>query len=84
MSSVNPCPEFEGIHEWNAWKLICRILKNRGLDINEDMELTQAIANWGYKLQLLRHKQGSPELTPLFYSAEATAKLEEKYPEFDR
>jgi len=48
------------------------------------MELTQAIANWGYKLQLLRHKQGSPELTPLFYSAEATAKLEEKYPEFDR
>ncbi len=81
--TVNELPDREGMLEWSAWKLMCRILNDRGIDVNDDKEkeVVQAITNWGYRLQLLRHAQQEPTLEPLFYSAAAEARLEDAYPE---
>ena len=32
--------------EWRNWRKVCEILKERGIDINTDVELWQAITAW--------------------------------------
>ena len=64
--------------EHTAWKVMCSILKDRSIDVNDDKEVVQSIAVWGETLLKLREFQGD-YAEPLFYSAGAEARLQEKY-----
>lgn len=44
--------------EYEAWKSLVAILRNLGIEINDQDELTEAIKNWGHFYHQLKQNQG--------------------------
>jgi len=70
----------EGIDELHAWRHLATYLEKKfDINVNDENDLVALIAEWGYKLILLRHAQGHA-LTPLFQSDARIDRLKEEYP----
>ena len=39
-----------GQAEWQQWHVVCKLLKERNIEINDDNELNDALVSWGNKL----------------------------------
>lgn len=40
--------------EWEAWRAVCKALRERGVKINDDAKMAHLLIEWGERLVALR------------------------------
>lgn len=73
------------MNEWRAWRIMCRVLGQHGINVNEDTdghkrhEVIAAIASWGYRQTLLHDLIPDHDGKPMFHDAEVEVKMIDQY-----